>query len=68
MANETQCIILKYKIAVLAHKVLHGTARGGPRSSLGGAKNRGSGAEPPVESRGKAPGQGGEAPLKLTIF
>jgi len=28
----------------------------------------GSGAEPPAESRGRAPGQGGFAPLKLKAF
>ena len=32
------------------------------------AYNRGLGAEPPAGSRGKAPGQGGEAPLKLKAF
>jgi len=32
------------------------------------AYNGGLGAEPPVGSRGKAPGQGGEAPLKLKAF
>ena len=32
------------------------------------AYNGGLGAEPPAGSRGRAPGQGGEAPLKLKSF
>jgi len=32
------------------------------------AYNGGLGAEPPVGSRGRAPGQGGKAPLKLKAF
>jgi len=32
------------------------------------AYNEGLGAEPPAGSRGRAPGQGGKAPLKLIDF
>jgi len=43
--------------------------RGGDMASAGArAYNGGLGAEPPAGSRGRAPGQGGEAPLKLTSF
>ena len=34
----------------------------------GSAYNGGLGAVPPAGSRGRAPGQGGEAPLKLNAF
>jgi len=46
--------------------------RGGSRGSVwGGAKSRGSGGRAPSGVQGRSPwsgGQGGEAPLKLTIF
>ena len=37
-------------------------------SAVAQAYNGGLGAEPPAGSRGRAPGQGGKAPLKLKAF
>ena len=64
------------KIVSIAESLQNRQAGADPGLEIGGpygehgvrAYNGGLGAVPPAGSRGRAPGQGGEAPLKLNTF